>query len=232
MEYNIEKNQECLNKLQDNHKKINNDKLPQKFLSFSYKNLDHLPIMKYKNEILNLLELEQVIIISGSTGCGKTTQVPKFLLEKLIQLNSDKKILITQPRRIAAMSIAKRLSQELNTRLGQLVGYHVGLNPYFTNESKIIICTTGIILQKLINESSLDEYAYILVDEVHERDVDIDILLVILKHLICKNSNTKLILMSATICIDLFSKYFSKESISSVFIGDMYENLKIGKILI
>ena len=83
--------------------------------------------------------------------------------------------------------------------------------------------------QKLINESSLDEYAYILVDEVHETDIDIDILLVILKHLISKSPNTKLILMSATICIDLFSKYFSKESISSVFIGDMYENLKIGK---
>ena len=84
----------------------------------------------------------------------------------------------------------------------------------------------------MINESSLDEYAYILVDEVHERDVDIDILLVILKHLICKSPNTKLILMSATICIDLFSRYFSKESISSVFIGDMYENLKIGKFFI
>ncbi len=219
-----------------------NSKSKNSDIRVSYYGLENLPIMNHKEEILNLLNTEQVIIISGTTGCGKTTQVPKFIYEKLqndfkVEDNVDidnlnkkqKKILITQPRRIAAVSIAKRLSKELNCQLGQDVGYHVGLNPNYTSKTKIIICTTGIFLQKIINENSIKDYAYIIVDEVHERDCDIDLLLVMLKHLISKNKKIKLILMSATISIKLFSGYFNKFSIKNVEKTDKYQELKIGK---
>jgi len=210
-------------------------------LRISYYGLENLPIMNHKQEILNLLTTEQVIIISGTTGCGKTTQVPKFIYEKLkndfpdiFELDqqgnkkSHRKILITQPRRIAAVSIAKRLCQELKCQLGKEVGYHVGLNPNYNQDTRIIICTTGIFLQKLINDNSIKDYAYIIIDEVHERDCDIDLLLVLLKHLIRKTPQVKLILMSATISIKLFSAYFNRASIENIRKSDIYQDLKIG----
>lgn len=197
----------------------------------SYSSLGNLPIMNEKERILHLLETQQVIIISGTTGCGKTTQVPKFIFEYLLQKNNEvlfkenKKILITQPRRIAAVSIARRLSEELDEPLGGLVGFHVGLNPFYGIKTKIIVCTTGIFLQKIINENHIDEFGYIIIDEVHERDCDIDLLLIMIKHLLKRNSQVKLILMSATISTTLFSHYFSQTSIREVDSTDYYSLL-------
>jgi len=221
-------------------KKPHNDQI-----RISYYGLENLPIMNHKEEIISLLASEQVIIISGTTGCGKTTQVPKFLYEKLQQDFPDifeldnqgekknyRKILITQPRRIAAVSIAKRLCQELKCELGKEVGFHVGLNPNYNSNTRIVICTTGIFLQKIINDDSIKDYAYIVIDEVHERDADIDLLLAMLKHLICRNRQVKLILMSATISIKLFSGYFGKESIKTVKKTDVYEKFGIGKLFL
>ena len=100
--------------------------------------------MEYKDEILNLIKKERVIIISGTTGCGKTTQVPKFIYEEFRNKihDTNTKILITQPRRIAAVTIARRFSDELKCKLGGLVGYNVGLNPNFSSETKNLIFTT------------------------------------------------------------------------------------------
>ena len=197
-----------------------------------------LPIEKYKNDILNKIENNQVIIIAGETGCGKTTQVPQFIYEGCVSKNENVNILITQPRRIAAISISKRLSEEMNSRTGDLVGYHVGMNPVFKpNITKILIVTTGIFLQRLIHERNLDEFTHIILDEVHERDIDIDFCLILVKYLLKANKRIKLILMSATIATVLFANYFSTTSIHSIdqknFYGDMtseqIENSEIEK---
>lgn len=187
-------------------------------VDIQYKLNPRLPIYKHANEINSLIKSNQVIVISGQTGCGKTTQVPQIIYQDGELNKTPVKILITQPRRIAAVSIAKRLSYELGTVLGDLVGFHVGMNPYFNSEkSKIIIKTTGIFLEELVHEkSNMNHYTHLIIDEVHERDINIDFALLLVKHFLSKNSTIKLILMSATISTLLFSNYFSKKSILTI----------------
>ena len=177
-----------------------------------------LPIFKYTNEILTAIDTNQVIVIAGKTGCGKTTQVPQLIYRNAEAQNKKVKILITQPRRIAAVSIAKRLSSELKGKIGDLVGYHVGMNPYYNSEkSQIIIKTTGIFLEELVHEkNNMNNYTHLILDEVHERDINIDFVLVLVKHFLNENKNIKLILMSATISPVLFANYFSQQSIKNI----------------
>lgn len=187
-----------------------------------------LPIYKYREEILTNIRDNQVTVIAGETGCGKTTQVPQYIYKDFLENNANKNkklnILITQPRRIAAVSIAKRLSQEMNVRLGELVGFHVGMNPNFSKEyTKILIVTTGIFLQRIIHEKHLDEFTHIILDEVHERDVDIDFVLIMVKHILKRNKSIKLILMSATICTALFANFFSPKNIEAIDDVDFYK---------
>ena len=170
-----------------------------------------LPIEKYRDVILNYISNNQVIVIAGETGCGKTTQVPKYIYEDYLSRN-DKNLnmIITQPRRIAAVSIAKRLKEELNVNLGVEVGYHVGRNPVFDSEkTKILIVTTGIFLQRIIHEKELPNISHVILDEVHERDIDIDFVMILIKHILRKHPNLKLILMSATISSGSLNKKIS-----------------------
>ena len=136
--------------------------------------------------------------------------------------NKEVHIICTQPRRIAAMNIAKRVAQEIGERVGQTVGYHVGMQrrktPFVT---KITFMTTGIFLQRLVNNPrSLQKYSHLIMDEVHERDLDIDFSLVVVKHLLNKQEQEglkfKLVLMSATFNVELFANYFSKKAVDSV----------------
>ena len=165
-----------------------------------------LPIFNKKQEIVDQINKNRVIIVSGNTGCGKSTQVPQFIFEK----NKDKKILITQPRRIATISIAKRLSFEMKNKLGELIGYQVSMISHFSNKTKIFVKTTGVFLEELLH-NQLD-YSYILLDEVHERDLYVDLVLALLKDYfkMFPQSNVKLILMSATIAEDEFAKYLKE----------------------
>ena len=191
-----------------------------------------LPIEKYRDVILNYISNNQVIVIAGETGCGKTTQVPKYIYEDYLSRN-DKNLnmIITQPRRIAAVSIAKRLKEELNVNLGVEVGYHVGRNPVFDSEkTKILIVTTGIFLQRIIHEKELPNISHVILDEVHERDIDIDFVMILIKHILRKHPNLKLILMSATISTHLFANYFSKENIESIEFSDYYRNINNNSI--
>jgi HrpA-like RNA helicase len=186
-----------------------------------------LPIEKHRDIILNYIKTNQVIVIAGETGCGKTTQVPKYIYEDYLKRN-DKKLnmIITQPRRIAAVSIAKRLCEELNIGLGKEVGYHVGRSPVFdSDKTKILIVTTGIFLQRLIHEKELPEISHVILDEVHERDIDIDFVMILIKHILRNHPNLKLILMSATISTELFANYFSKDNIEKIEDADYYRNL-------
>ena len=165
-----------------------------------------LPIFNKREEILEKIQKNRVIIVSGNTGCGKSTQVPQFIFGNF----ENSKILITQPRRIAAISIARRLSDERKTRLGNLIGYHVSMVQCMSPETKIFVKTTGIFMEELLHNKEL-EYSYIILDEVHERDLYIDLVLALLKKYFEEfpKSNIKLILMSATIAEKDFSKYLN-----------------------
>lgn len=225
------------NKLLNNKRRADNDlERPRENNNFhksndyrrqnNNENLIHkveLPINKHKNEILRSINENQVIIIAGETGCGKTTQVPQYIYQGLKSKGEKVNILITQPRRIAAYSIAKRLSHEMKKPLGEEVGYHYGMTPVFIQgKTEILIMTTGIFLQRIVHEKKLDDFTHIILDEVHERDIDIDFVLVLVKFLLEKNSKTKLILMSATIATTLFANYFSRSSIKNI-LNNVYD---------
>ena len=174
-----------------------------------------LPIFPQKEEILEKIKNNRVTIISGNTGCGKSTQVPQYIYENF----KNSKIIITQPRRIAAISIANRLSFERNTKLGKLIGYHVSMITNYSSETQIFVKTTGVFLEELLhnNDNGLFDYTHIIIDEVHERDLYVDLVLVLLKNYFQKNpnSNKKLILMSATIAESEFAKYLDDINIKN-----------------
>ena len=163
-----------------------------------------MPIASKKQEILDCILKYQVVIISGDTGCGKSTQVPQYIFEQSRQLKTTCHMICTQPRRLAAINIAKRVAYETQTRLGGLVGYQVGLNPMFSEETCILFVTTGIFLQRLIHEQSLVQYSHVILDEVHERDLNNDFSMVAIKYLLQGNPKVKIILMSATFDTKLF----------------------------
>ena len=196
-----------------------NDKNDEMEIDNDYNNEDNqLPIFSKKAEILEKIEKNRVVIISGNTGCGKSTQVPQYIYEK----NNNYKILITQPRRIAAISIAKRLSFEKNTKLGKLIGYHVSMLNNYSSETQIYVKTTGVFLEELLHNNDEDndtfDYTHIIIDEVHERDLYVDLVLVLLKNYFKKNpkSNKKLILMSATIAESQFANYLNDINVNEV----------------
>ena len=181
--------------------------------------IDSLPITAKKNEIINSILKHQVLIISGETGSGKTTQIPKFCLAA--GRGIDGKIGCTQPRRIAATTVAHRIAEELGEKLGKSVGYKIRFKDRTSRDSFIKIVTDGILLAETQNDLYLNEYDTIIVDEAHERSLNIDFVLGILKTLIKKRKDLKLIITSATIDTEKFSKAFNNAPIIEVS-GRMY----------
>ncbi|KYM77236.1 putative ATP-dependent RNA helicase spindle-E, partial [Atta colombica] len=179
--------------------------------SFTYNpKSNDLSILSMKDKIISIIETNSVVIIQGPTGCGKTTQIPQFILDANIKKRLNCNIIVTQPRRIAAISIAKRVSQEGNWRLGSLVGYQVGMQKEISHETRLTYCTTEILLQYLIHNKHMLDYTHVILDEIHERDQNLDFLLLVVKRLLQTNSGqVKVILMSATINVIKFAKYFS-----------------------
>lgn len=168
-----------------------------------------LPIRHTKDDILSRIRENPVVVLEGPTGCGKTTQVPQFILEEAYQRKEYCNIIVTQPRKIAAMSIAKRVSEERKCELGSLVGFKVGLKECISPDTRLLYCTTGVLLQSLINSKSMANYTHVILDEIHEREVDMDFLLIVVRRFLATNSSkTKIILMSATIDSKSFAEYF------------------------
>ncbi|MFH2130322.1 MAG: helicase-related protein, partial [bacterium] len=166
----------------------------------------NLPIVQKKEEIQKAILTNQVVVISGETGSGKTTQIPKMCLE--IGRGLRGKIGCTQPRRIAATSLAAQVSRELNTETGAAVGYKIRFSDQTRNETLIQYMTDGILLADVQNDRFLNSYDTIIIDEAHERTLNIDFLLGYLKQLLPKRPELKLIITSATIDVEKFSKSF------------------------
>ena len=163
-----------------------------------------LPVWNSKKQILELIEKNRILIIQGETGSGKTTQIPQFLLDAGYYGG----IVCTQPRRVAAMSIAKRVSEELEVELGEQVGYTVRFDDKTSKNTLIKYVTDGLLLKEATTDHLLKKYQIIIIDEAHERTLATDILFGFLKNLLEKRKNLKLIIMSATFDIDKFQKYF------------------------
>lgn len=150
-------------------------------------------------------------LISGDTGSGKSTQVPQFLFESFISENrgSEAQIIVTQPRRISAVSLSERVATERSEDLGETVGFQVRLESTVPPENGcIFFCTTGILLRRLQDNPTLKGVSHVIVDEVHERDVLIDVLLSLLKNLVAINPDIRVVLMSASMNSALLKKYF------------------------
>uniref|UniRef100_A0A3Q2T1N6 RNA helicase n=1 Tax=Fundulus heteroclitus TaxID=8078 RepID=A0A3Q2T1N6_FUNHE len=158
----------------------------------------------------SFIESNSVVIVRGATGSGKTTQLPQFILDHYNEKNAPCNIVVTQPRKIGATSIARWVAAQRKCTLGSLVGYQIGLERMATEHTRLIYMTTGVLLQKLVLAKSLTEYSHIFVDEVHERSEEMDFLLLVLRKLLHSNScHVKIILMSATINCREFADYFA-----------------------
>lgn len=175
---------------------------------------DSLPIAAKREQIKTALLANQVVIIAGETGSGKTTQLPKICLE--VGRGIYGMIGHTQPRRLAARSVANRIAEELATPLGGLVGYQVRFEDQSTEQTLIKLMTDGILLAETQHDRFLNRYDTIIVDEAHERSLNIDFLLGFLKTLLPKRPDLKVIITSATIDLERFSKHFNNAPIIEV----------------
>lgn len=168
-----------------------------------------LPIASSKQEILTLLNAHNVIIVQGQTGCGKTTQVPQYILDQARDRHEYCNIAVTQPRKIAAISVARRVCEERGWTLGTVCGFKVGLKKVFNADTILTYMTSGVLLQKVVYSQSLNEFTHIILDEVHERDQDLDFLMLVVRKFLHLNSpKVKVILMSATFDTDKYANYF------------------------
>ncbi|XP_073002247.1 DExH-box ATP-dependent RNA helicase DExH3 [Typha latifolia] len=169
-----------------------------------------LPAYKEKERLLSAIARNQVIVISGETGCGKTTQLPQYVLESEIESGRGAfcNIICTQPRRISAIAVAERVSTERGENLGESVGYKVRLEGMKGKNTHLLFCTSGILLRRLLGDRNLNGITHVFVDEIHERGMNEDFLLIVLKDLLPRRRDLRLILMSATLNAELFSNYF------------------------
>lgn len=181
-----------------------------------------LPMWSFKREVLGAIERNRVVIICGETGCGKSTQVPAFLLEHELSQGRPCKIYCTEPRRISAISLARRVSEELGERksdLGtykSLVGYAIRLENKVTSETRLVYATTGIVMRLLENSADFGSITHLILDEVHERSIESDFLLIILRKLMLQRSDLKVVLMSATVDAARFAAYLDGAPILNV----------------
>jgi len=178
-----------------------------------------LPITHKKDEIIHALKHHRVVIIAGETGSGKTTQIPKFCMEA--GRGAAGRIGCTQPRRIAAITVAKRLAEELGEELGRSVGYKIRFDDRSSQNAIVKVMTDGILLAETQRDPFLNDYDTLIVDEAHERSLNIDFTLGILRDLVRKRRDLKLVITSATIDTEKFSKAFDDAPVIEVS-GRMY----------
>uniref|UniRef100_A0A3Q3GD52 ATP-dependent DNA/RNA helicase DHX36 n=1 Tax=Labrus bergylta TaxID=56723 RepID=A0A3Q3GD52_9LABR len=197
------------NSLKEDLQSKTSDPKYRDFLKFREK----LPSYGKKKELVELISGNRVLVVSGETGCGKTTQVTQFILDDYINrgMGSMCRVVCTQPRRISAISVAERVSAERAESIGNgnSCGYQIRLQRRLPRrQGSILYCTTGIILQWLRSDPLLSSISHLVLDEIHERNLQSDVLLVIVKELLGLREDLKVVLMSATLNAEKFSKYF------------------------
>ena len=170
------------------------------------KGREHLPIFPHREELLKAIRDNQVVIIDGETGSGKTTQIPQFLHE--VGYTKLGKIGVTQPRRVAAMSVAARVSKEMGVKLGHEVGYTIRFEDCTSNATVIKYMTDGMLLREFLGEPDLKSYSVLMIDEAHERTLHTDVIFGLVKDLARFRKDLKIIISSATLDLEKFAQYF------------------------
>ncbi|KAG0206136.1 DEAH-box ATP-dependent RNA helicase prp43 [Mortierella sp. GBA30] len=175
-----------------------------------------LPVNKHRKEFLDLVQNNQVVILVGETGSGKTTQIPQFMVFDDLPGLKGKKIACTQPRRLAAMSVAQRVAEEMDVVMGQEVGYNIRFEDCTSEKTMLQYMTDGMLLREAMNDPLLSRYSAIILDEAHDRTLSTDILMGLMKEIIKKRSDLKVVVMSATLDAGKFQKYFNDAPLMSV----------------
>lgn len=173
---------------------------------------EKLPIHAFREEIVQAVNKHQVVLVAGETGCGKTTQVPQYIVDHCWANQKPCRIMCTQPRRISAVTVAERVARERADKIGGGIGYQIRLETRVGPNTYMTFCTNGVLLRKLTlanAAASLQDLTHIIIDEVHERDRFADFLLIILKDLLPMAPHLRVVLMSATLNSEAFMSYFS-----------------------
>jgi pre-mRNA-splicing factor ATP-dependent RNA helicase DHX15/PRP43 len=167
-----------------------------------------LPVHQQRDEFLQMYQKSQILVFVGETGSGKTTQIPQFVLYDDMPQAERKLVACTQPRRVAAMSVAQRVAQELDVKLGEEVGYSIRFEDMTSQKTILKYMTDGMLLREAMNDNDLTRYSTIILDEAHERTLATDILMGLLKEVVIRRPDMKLIIMSATLDAQKFQRYF------------------------
>lgn len=167
-----------------------------------------LPVYQYKEQLVNAVRFNQVVVVVGETGSGKSTQMPQYLLEAGLVQGGGGRIAITQPRRVAAVSVASRVADEIGCRLGELVGYSIRFEDITSPRTVLKYITDGLLVMECIKDTLFANYGCVILDEAHERTLHTDVLLGLLKKAIRIRPDLKVIITSATLDIKKFADYF------------------------
>ncbi|WP_216076890.1 ATP-dependent RNA helicase HrpA [Acinetobacter defluvii] len=206
-EANPEKFQELFEK--------SNHQVKKRFASLPTIKLNQdLPVTQYADKLIEAIQKNQIIIVAGETGSGKTTQLPQIAM--LAGRGLTGMIGHTQPRRLAARSVSQRIAEEVGEKLGQSISFKVRFNEQGSNDSIVRLMTDGILLAELSNDRYLNKYDTIIIDEAHERSLNIDFIMGYLKQIVKKRPDLKIIITSATLDVNRFSQYFNNAPIFEV----------------
>lgn len=171
-----------------------------------------LPVWEQKESFLKIFKENQVIILQGETGSGKTTQIPQFCLDAGIFQAGKSMVACTQPRRVAAMSVAKRVADEMDVTLGEEVGYSIRFEDCSSSKTMLKYLTDGMLLREAMTDPLLERYGCVILDEAHERTLSTDVLFGLLKEIISNRKDLKVIVMSATLDAEQFREYFGADA--------------------
>uniref|UniRef100_A0A6G1S508 RNA helicase n=1 Tax=Aceria tosichella TaxID=561515 RepID=A0A6G1S508_9ACAR len=227
-------NEETLKSTSDNQVKHSDNISINKFTKKPYSRRWHdiyskrtkLPVWEHRETFMRLLDENQTIVLVGETGSGKTTQIPQWCVDYCLEKSSDRGgnnelrqklcVACTQPRRVAAMSVAARVAEEMDVSLGQEVGYSIRFEACTSSKTLLKYLTDGMLLREAMNDSKLSQYGVIILDEVHERTLSTDILMGVLKQLLATRKDIKIVVMSATLDAGKFQSYFENSPLLSV----------------
>ncbi|KAL1894820.1 DEAH-box ATP-dependent RNA helicase prp43 [Ceratocystis pirilliformis] len=194
---------------------FNGEEHTQQYFAILEKRRD-LPVHKQRQEFLNKYHSTQILVLVGETGSGKTTQIPQYVVyDELPQLNG-KMVACTQPRRVAAMSVASRVADEMDVRLGEEVGYSIRFEDKTCQSTVLKYMTDGMLLREAMHDPDMSRYCCIILDEAHERTLSTDILMALLKQISMRRRDLKIIIMSATLDAEKFQKYFNDAPLLAV----------------